>query len=250
MLALAGRSFARRALPVSLLAIAGALLGSLAVDAMLVRFVVSLGPVWGRFALELTLTLVSIGFLLLAMVLLLGACRNERLAWRRVGGQTLRRVAVFIAVQLVVDAAMMAPSIVLVPKLFPGAGVGAILGVFVVYQLPLLVFNYVYMPTLALESGGPISALGRARTLISGHWLRMFAIAIMIELMGAVLGLLQAPLTAAVITSFGISHLWLARSLPLAIRMICTASICTAAFYRLRLEKDGRSPEETAQVFD
>lgn len=250
MLALAARSFARRALPVSLLCVTGALLANLAVDAMLPGSVRALGPVWGRLGLELAHILVAVGFLLPSMLLLLGACQNEPLGWRRIGGQTLRRVAIFIPVQLAVDAVLMAPPIVLVPMLFPRAGMAIALVVFAIYQLPLLAFNYIFMPILALESGGPLSSFARARALISGHWLRMVVIAIMIEVMGGVLGFLQAPLTVAVIDSFGIRHLWLVISLPLAIRLVCAASIYTAAYYRLRIAKDGEPPAETAQIFD
>lgn len=250
VLALAGRSFARRALPVLLLSIAGALLANIAVDAMLRRFAISLGPIWGRLGLEMTLTLAAIAFLLPAILLLLGACRNEHTEWRRIGGRILRRAAVFIPVQVAVDAIVMAPLIVAMPMLFPDAGAAAVLAMLVVYQLPLLAFNYVFMPTLAAESGGPLSSLARAKALISGHWLRMLGIAIMMEAMGGVLVFLQTPLTVAVVTSFGIQHVWLARSLILAFRLTFVASICTAAYHRLCLEKEGGSPEETVQVFD
>ncbi|HNB27637.1 MAG TPA: hypothetical protein PLR41_11795 [Alphaproteobacteria bacterium] len=210
-----------------------------------------LGFLWRTLAHELALIALAILVALPAIPLLLAGIQRQGIGWRQAASQGWRRSVVVLPVQVVIDALLVLPTYLLVPGYQPGSSAQyAWLGVIVLYQLPILAFNYIYLMALVAEPIGPGRGAARAFSLLSGHWIRMLAIAGLISIAGIV-AVFATTLLGRMI--FGALLGWVAwgtTSLAFSLRLLVMIVVASAAYHRLCLEKDGGPADETARVFD
>jgi hypothetical protein len=193
--------------------------------------------------LILELVQISLAMLVItpALVLLLRSQATQDVKLRDLVAISARRVVVIIVCQAAID------FIVVAPVYFFGLPLIAVVTIYLVYEVPLLAFNYILLPTVAAEAGGPLKAMRQAFRLLAGRWWRMFAITLILwaasmivimvlQYVGLAFGLLLGADTVAI--------------LSLCLRLFMMVPISAAAYHLLSREKDGVPPEQAAHVFD
>jgi hypothetical protein len=240
VLALAGRAIASRFVA---LAIASAAAGAAAV---LVPFGVLLQ--WPELAAlgahplirELIQVALAIAIVTPATVLVLRGLAGASIDMRAVAGVSARRLPIVVLCQMATDFAIVAPIYYLALPL------SIVFTAYLIYEIPLLAFNYVFWAVLAAEQVGPFQAIRRTFRLLSGRWLRMCLLTLLLWLVSVmIIFALQFATGAFVFNSWALLG---TGALSFGIRLFIVVPFAAASYRALIQEKEGL--EHAVRVFD
>lgn len=191
----------------------------------------------------LFMTMVSLGFTVLALFVMQGAIihgvhenLNERpFVVGRSLNVALSRVGVIFGVSIV--------STVL-------AALG--LMVFLVPGIIILCALWLAVPAAVVERKGVGAALGRSRELTVGYRMRIFGLVVILWIISAILGLVLGGVITA-LSATGVSNSWWP-AIVQAVVNAATASLGAVAisvsYYHIRMDSEGVDLTELASVFD
>jgi hypothetical protein len=191
---------------------------------------------------ELIQTALAMTVVMPAFVLLLNSHAGRATNLGEVLGMSLRRILPVVLCQVMMD------FIVVAPAYFLPMPVLALFTIYLIYEIPLLAFNYVFFGVMTVEAIGPLKGLRRTFGLLSGHWWRMIALALILWAASWVLiialnlggGAQRLEMWAQVVIA----------TLSLGLRMMMVAPLAAASYHLLSLEKDGAPSDRAALVFD
>jgi hypothetical protein len=188
---------------------------------------------------ELIQTVLAIFAVTPSLVLVLRSMAGEPVGLWVVASTSARRVPVVVFCQVVMDFVIVAPVYLLALPL------PVTLTVYLVYEIPLLAFNYVFWATLAAESIGPVQAVRRTFQLLAGRWWRMCLLALI--LWAACMLIIFALQFGGLAFGFGWGQIAIA-ILSFGFRLFLVIPVAAAAYRSLVQEKDGL--EHAVHVFD
>lgn len=239
VLALTGHVITRHFLALSIL--------SMAAGAAAVLLPVGFILLWPQFAglaahpLIRELTQVALAILITtpALVLVLRSLAGESIGAQAIAGASARRLPSVVFCQVAVDFTIVAPMY------FLGLPFAAVLTVYLVYEIPLLAFNYVFWAALAAESIGPFQAVRRTFRLLAGRWWRMCLLALILWV--ASMLIVFALQYGGLALGFGWVQIAVA-ILSFGLRLFIVIPLAASAYRSLAHEKD--SLEHAVRVFD
>jgi hypothetical protein len=177
-----------------------------------------------------------------ALVLLLRSHAGGVTSAGGVVGESMRRVIPVVVCQVMMDFIVVAPAYFLpMPTL-------AFFTIYLIYEIPILAFNYVFFGVMAAEPIGALKGVRRAFRLLSGRWWQMIGLALILWAASWVLIVALNVIAGAV----GL-EMWtqvLMATLSLGLRMMMVIPLAAASYHLLRLEKDGAPPDQAALVFE
>jgi hypothetical protein len=188
---------------------------------------------------ELIQTALAIVTMAPALVLVLRSLAGESVGLWAIAAASARRIPAIVFCQVVVD------FVIVAPVYFLGLSLTVTLTVYLVYEIPLLAFNYVFWAVLAAESIGPLQAVRRTFGLLAGRWWRMCLLALI--LWAASMLLVFALQFSGLALGFGWGQIAIA-ILSFGLRLFVVIPLAAAAYRSLVQEKDGL--EHAVRVFD
>jgi hypothetical protein len=157
--------------------------------------------------------------------------------------QELRAKPVGFARCVAVGLARLAPTVLV--GLTAGLVIGVGLLLLIVPGLVLACVLYVVVPAAVIEGGGVAASMQRSAELTAGHRWPVF----FIGLTTILLNLVAAMLAIAAFGTAG-GALWTAR-IGLGVGFASFSAVTsTVAYYQLRVVREGRAPDDVADVFE
>jgi hypothetical protein len=254
VLAVAWRSFLRHYLALVILCIAAGFAGRLAAEFVGVMLPAGFGERLPAISLRghspvRELVQISLATLVVtpALVLLSQSYAGQAADFRSVMEKSGRRVMIVVLCEAAVDLVLVTPAYFFLRK--PGLLAITDYPIYLIYEIPLRAFNYIFLATLAVESINPLAALRRTFLLMRGRWWQMYSIAFLVSLTSIVIFAVARYADAA----FDWSQRWqvlIIRPMSFGFRLLVIIPVAAAAYRLLRHEKDGPPLPETAQIFD
>ena len=159
-----------------------------------------------------------------------------------------RRILVAVIAALIVQTMVRGPAL-LIAKASDVVLVVAYLA-FTAYALAVGMITFLLLPILMLERTSIAGALDRSIELISGHRWRIVALTLLIWVMSNLIAYAHVTWIRPWYPVLGDEVFYAVRFVRAFLTISITACIPAAAYYLLRSEKQGSSPEAVARVFD
>ena len=179
-------------------------------------------------------------------------------AVRVAGGQNMRldgmlqtpwrRIPVVVIAALIVQTMDKGPALLIPEPGYLGFVVAYL--AFVAYALALGVVTFLLLPILMVERTSVAGALDRSIDLMSGHRWRIVALALLIWIALILVGLVHFAWIRRWYPALGDEVFFIGRVVRTFLTISITSCIPATAYYLLRSEKQGLSPEGIARVFD
>ncbi len=159
-----------------------------------------------------------------------------------------RRIPVAVAAALIVHTVVEGPEL-LIPK-SSAVALAAAFFVYIVYKLAVLTVTFLLLPILIVERTSVAGALDRGIELMSGHRWRIVALVFLIWITLNLVGLVHPAWIGTWYPMMGEEVFFLVRFVRALLMISIISCISAAAYYLLRSEKQGVSPQVMARVFE
>lgn len=186
-----------------------------------------------------------------ALILLSQSYKGQPLDFLHIAAKSAQRVITVVVSEVVLDAVLLTPVYFILPR--PELWTDAHYLIYLVYEISLHAFNFVFLATLATESTNPLVALGRTVRLLRGHWWRMYVLASLLWLASAAMAVAARYGAQYAIVTLNWPWRWqklIFGPMPFCVRLLIVIPVAVAAYHLLRYEKDGPPAPDTARIFD
>ena len=159
-----------------------------------------------------------------------------------------RRIALVVVAALIVNTMMEGPEF-LMPKSNTAFLVVAFLA-YVAYKLAVATVTFLLLPILIVERTSVAGALDRSIELMSGHRWRIVALTFLMWITLNLVGVIQLNWIRPWYPAPSEEVIFFVRFVRTFLVISITSCVPATAYYLLRSEKQGSSPEGIARVFD